>query len=369
VRQPDNEVIGEPSNTIGIEVAVLDASGVIVAINGPWSDFCEANDGIPALTGIGVNYLDICRKAGDDPGATEVAVAIRAALAGDVPSAHRVQIACHSPQEKRWFDVFVSSRTDAEGITIGATVMLTQIPEPRIGDPDKSHILAREILEACPDAVLMANEHGVIEWANRPAERLFGYDRSVLLGRPIDSLLPGRPGEQPSSSMQLRAVRSDRSEIPVEVGLSLQDVGGKTRIIAAVRDVTERLRAQECHQRIDRCIDGASDAILVFDENSFRLLHANGGAEKMFGYRRSELIGSMSPSDIAPELRVGAVASALGALREAPEQHVRLVSTGRTKTGSEFRIEIQIDWPAPTTPNASRPVVAVIRDLSERDST
>ncbi len=368
MRHPDNEVTAQSASAIDIEVAVLDAAGAIVAVNGPWSDFCAANDGDPSLTGIGVNYLEVCRKAGDDPGAIEVADAIRAALVGDVPSAHRVQIACHSPQEKRWFDVIVSSRTDGGGATIGATVMLTQVPEPPTDVADKNHTLAKEILEACPDALLMADEHGLIESTNRPAERLFGCDRSALLGRAIDTLLPGRFTDQPSSSMQLHAVRADGSEIPVEVGLSLQQVAGETRLIAAVRDITERLRAEDHRHLIDRSIDRASDAILVVDENSFRLLHVNSGAVEMFGYQCSELVGSMSPTDLAPELGVCAFASALGSLREAPDQHVRLVTTGLTKSGSEFPIEAQIDWPAPTTPNASRPVVAVIRDLTERDS-
>jgi PAS domain S-box-containing protein len=366
VRHCDNEVIGDSTTTIDIEVAVLDASGLIVAINGPWSDFCEANGGNPALTGVGVNYLEVCQKAGNDPGATEVADAIRASLAGDVPSAHRVQIACHSPLEQRWFDVFVSTRTNGEGITIGATVMLTKILEPHSGVPDKNHTLAQEMLEACPDALLMADQHGIIESTNGPAERLFGYDRSALLGQPIDRLLPGRLTEQPSGSMQLRAVRSDRSEIPVEVGLSLQLVGGETRLIAAVRNITERLRAEERHNRIDRCIDGASDAILVFDESSFKLVHANSGAAEMFGYSRSEMVGSMSPTDFAPELGVCAIAGSLGTLRDAPDQHVRIVTTGLDRAGSEFPIEVQINWPAPTTPNAARLVVAVIRDQTDR---
>ncbi len=366
VRHPDYEVTATSASAIDIEVAVLDSAGVIVAVNGPWSDFCAANDGDPSLTGIGVNYLEVCRKAGDDPGAIEVADAIRTALVGDVPSAHRVQIACHSPQEKRWFDVIVSSRSDGRGTSIGATVLLTQVPEPRTEMADKNHTLAREILEACPDALLMADEQGLIESTNLPAERLFGCDRSALLGRAIDTLLPGRSTEQPSASMQLHAVRADGSEIPVEVGLSLQRVGGETRLIAAVRDITERLRAEDRRQLIDRCIDRASDAILVIDENSFRLLHANSGAVDMFGYRSSELVGSMSPTDLAPELGVSALASALGSLREAPDQHVRLVTTGLRRSGAELPIEVQIDWPAPTTPNASRPVVAVIRDLTER---
>lgn len=357
-----------PVGSLGIEVAVLDLDGVIEAVNGPWTDFCEANDGNPAKTGVGVSYLEVCRAAGNEPGAQEVASAIRSALAGEVPSADRIHIACHAPDQKRWFDVLVSSRIDEAGTIVGATVMLAQVPETPIDLIDTDHTLAREILEACPDALLVADDEGVIESVNRPAERLFGCDRAELLGRTIDTVLSGQLLEPASPDTTLRAVRADGWEIPVEVGLSLQDVKGRPRLIAAIRDISERLRSQQRTQLIHRCIDGASDAILVFDEHSFRFLHANSGAVDMFGYDRSELVDIMSPTDLATELPFAEFVSALGSLREAPEEHVRLTTRARAKDGREFSVEMKLDWPAPASPNAPRPVVAVIRDLGRADA-
>lgn len=364
MHDPENELTTGQMSNAGIEVAVLDAEGLIVAVNGPWTDFCEANDGNPTLTGVGVNYLDVCRKAGDEPGATEVADAIMAALSSGGASADRVLITCHSPDERRWFDVLVSSRTDGAGRIIGATVMLTQVPEPRTDVVETDHALAREILEAYPDALLIADQHGVIESVNRPAERLFGSDRESLLGRSLDTLLSGPLLEEASTGVALRAIRADGYEVPVEVGLSLQDVGGEPRLIAAVRDVTERLREEQQARLIARCIDHLSDAILIFDENSLRFVHANGGAVSMFGYRRAELVDAMSLSDLAPELSFSEIVGSLAALRDAPDQRVRLMTSGRTKAGSRLPIQIQIDWPAATGPNAPRPVVAVVRDLT-----
>ncbi len=232
-------------------------------------------------------------------------------------------------------------------------------------DVEIDHALARETLDACPDAILTADEQGVIEWANGPAERLFGCERAQLIGRTIDALLPGRTRELTSRRQQLHALRSDGSEIPVEIGLSLHDLGGATHIIASVRDISERIRAEQRVRLIDRCIDAASDAILVFDENNLRLLHANRGAVRMFGYETSELLGSMSPTDLFPEFGLCQFATALGPLREAPDQHIRMVTTGRAKSGAELPVEIQVDWPAPIRPNGARPVLAVIRLLTE----
>lgn len=365
MHHPETGATAGPIGSLGVEVAVLDAHGVIVAVNGPWTDFCEANDGNPARTGVGVNYLEVCRKAGDEPGAREVAAAIRAALAGGVPTADRIHIACHAPHEQRWFDVLVSSRADEAGDIIGATVMLARVPEPRVDLTELDSHLALEILEACPDALLVADEDGVIESVNRPAERLFGCGRDELLGRTIDTLLSGQLLDPATSGVQLRAVRADGWEIPVEVGLSLQDVRGEPRLIAAVRDISERLRAEQRTRLIHRCIDAVSDAILVFDEHSLRFLHANSGAVEMFGYQPSELVDTMSPTDLATELPFDELAAALGALREAPEDSVRFSTSARAKDGSLFTVEIQLNWPAPSSPNAPRPVVAVIRNRRE----
>lgn len=357
------EASTEPTGSVGIEVAVLDNRGVIVAVNGPWTNFCEENDGNPARTGVGMDYLEVCRRAGDEPGAGEVADAIRAALAGDGPSADRIQISCHAPHEERWFDVLISSRTDEAGNVIGATVMLARVPDAPTDLIETDHTLAIEILEACPDALLVADDDGLIEWVNRSAERLFGCSRAELLGRTISTVLSGRLLDTTSNSVQLRAVRTDGWEIPVEVGLSMQDVKGETRLIAAVRDISERLRAEQRTQLIHRSIDATSDAILVFDEDSFRFLHANTGAIDMFGYRRSELVTNMSLMDLTTDLPFAELASAVGSMREKPDEPVRLATSAQAKDKSQFAVEIRLNWPAPASPNAPRPVVAVIRDL------
>ncbi len=366
MQHPENGQATRSTDNTGIEVAVLDAQGVIVAVNGPWTDFCEANDGNPALTGVGADYLKVCDQADGEPSARAVADAIRAALSGDGPIADRIQIACHAPHQKRWFDVLVTSRSDDTGTATGATVMLVQVPERRTDPVESEQGLAREILEACPDALLMADEHGVIQSINRPAEQLFGADRAELLGRTLDTLLSDPLTDPTTSGTELRAIRTDGSEIPVEIGLSLQNVDGEERIIAAIRNITERVRADQRSRMIQRCIDGTSDAILVFDEHSLRFLYVNKGAVAIFGYNPTELIDRMSIKDLTVDLSLEQLTAPLGTLRDSPRQHTRLTTDGRSKTGSLFPIEIQLNWPLADGPNAPRPVAAIVRDLSDR---
>jgi signal transduction histidine kinase len=92
-------------NALLAEVAVIDREGTIVLTNEGWSRFANNNAADKRLTsGVGLNYLDVCRRAcGDGSGsAKEVLEGVE-----DVLNGKRQQFCaeypCHSPTERRWF--------------------------------------------------------------------------------------------------------------------------------------------------------------------------------------------------------------------------------------------------------------------------
>lgn len=116
----------------------------------------------------------------------------------------------------------------------------------------------RMVFEAAPDALLIVDEEGVIRDVNEQAVQLLGYDRDELVGCVVERVVPREarsrhrahraaymdaPEARPMGiGLELRALRKDGREVPVEISLSPCKTPQGPLVIAAVRDVSERRR-------------------------------------------------------------------------------------------------------------------------------
>ena len=120
--------------------------------------------------------------------------------------------------------------------------------------------LAQSALDAAPDAMLIVDGAGVVQFANRQVSVLFGYEHEEIIGNAIEQMLPERfrphhvghrdrymaaAHTRPMGhGLELFARRRDGSEFPVEISLSPIEGKGGRLIAAAIRDVTERKRGE-----------------------------------------------------------------------------------------------------------------------------
>jgi protein-histidine pros-kinase len=103
------------------------------------------------------------------------------------------------------------------------------------------------LLEAAPDAVIVV-DGGRINLVNARTESLFGYARDELLGQPVQILVPERFRTTPQAQLvegERFGLHKDGRELPVEISLRQVDPPDGSRIIAAVRDLTERRRLEQ----------------------------------------------------------------------------------------------------------------------------
>ncbi len=118
-----------------------------------------------------------------------------------------------------------------------------------------------QLLEAAPDAIVLVDTDGDIVLVNQQTESLFGWDREELLGEPVETLVPlplreehvgyrdaymADPESRPMGlNLELYGLHKDGSEIPVEIGLAPLVTEDGMRVMAAVRDMTERAQIKE----------------------------------------------------------------------------------------------------------------------------
>jgi PAS domain S-box-containing protein len=153
---------------------------------------------------------------------------------------------------------------DEAGRIIGASKISRDISETKRLMEQEQRAVAQtraekrfhKLLEAAPDAILEVDQSGKILVVNEAAERIFGYSRDELLELTVEALVPAaargnhiqhrasyttHPQTRPmGSGLELKAQRKDGSLFPVEISLSPNRDDAGLRVIALVRDITQR---------------------------------------------------------------------------------------------------------------------------------
>jgi len=223
----------------------------------------------------------------------------------------------------------------------------------------------RGLLDAAPDAVVLADEAGMIVLVNSQTEELFGHERKALVGQPIETLLPGYLREAETRAMgaglDLVCHRRDGSEFPVEISLSAMEAEEGRLVIAFVRDITERQRGESAALELAAIVASSSDAI-VSESLDHRALTWNGGAEKLYGYTAEEMAGR-SMSILVPPGQLDELPAILERFKGGEQWIDQFETTRVRKDGSRIEVSIKIS-PIRDASDTIVGLASIARDLT-----
>ncbi|HEX2204078.1 MAG TPA: PAS domain S-box protein [Longimicrobium sp.] len=251
--------------------------------------------------------------------------------------------------------------------------------------PARADTLSRQLVDALRDeAVFALDPAGRVASWNEGARAITGYAAEEAMGRhfsvffPAEEVSLGMPERELRRAVQAGRTESEGWRVRKDgtrfwahtMAAALHDEEGRhTGFAKVIRDITERIRAEEMlrlsEARFSGIISIATDAIVSVDEGQ-RIVLFNQGAERIFGWAEAEIRG-LPLSTLLPERVHDRHEAHLRHFAAAPVVAKRMGERqeifGRRKDGSEFPAEASISR---LEVGGQRFFTAVLRDITER---
>jgi diguanylate cyclase (GGDEF)-like protein/PAS domain S-box-containing protein len=183
LREDDSARNADILDALPANVALLDADGLILAVNNAWRVYADENGYAAGGDGLATNYLAVCNRAhGPDQASARMAAAgIRAVVAGTVPT-YAQAYPCHSPGRLQWFQLLV---TPLEGMRPGGVVVMhVDITSQQLAEGESAELQRRfaDLMKNMGLASVMLDTQGRITFCNDHLLRLTGWTSEDTIG-------------------------------------------------------------------------------------------------------------------------------------------------------------------------------------------
>ncbi len=218
----------------------------------------------------------------------------------------------------------------------------------------------RNLIEHNPDAILMLNAEGNIEFANPSAEALLGQTAMQLQGMPFG--LPATMGER--TRIKVLFGNDDKVKDLRSAELRLVNIGSADgpKLVAFLHDITEREKAEKFTARMGRILEHSWNEIYIFSADTLRFLDVSTGARQHLGYSLDEL-RQMTIMDIHPHFNREQLELLFKPLHTGQEQEIYFETEQRRKDDTFYPVEVSLQLSSKEYP----PVfIAIVQDISER---
>jgi PAS domain S-box-containing protein len=174
--------------------------------------------------------------------------------------------------------------------TVAMLATLTAVMAVTVRDLDRAELAGRvfqdELLEAeqrfrrvtdaATDAIVSADNDGVLRSWNRGAERMFGWRAEEVVGGPLTVIIPQRlrarhekglarvrqtgHSQLAGSVVELVGLRRDGTEFPVELSIGMWEATQGPRFSGVLRDITSRKQAEQALEEAKQAAEQANQA-------------------------------------------------------------------------------------------------------------
>jgi PAS domain S-box-containing protein len=325
---------GVALDNLPAQVAIIDESGIVVAVNRAWQEFTATNCGAAGATD-GDNYLRACEGATGD-GAREAvhfAEGIRSVLSGRSQE-FTMDYPCHATGERRWFVGWVVPLP--AGDARWAVITHEDITEHKLAEEQllRSEARNKAMLEALPDMMFLISRDGeYLDFRTRDEGKLY-VEPEEFVGRNLREIMPPELAEPMLDSIA-RALDTGETQL-IEYSLPMPEgvldfearlvASGPEEILSVVRDVTERKRVErklrESEERFRLLAESAHDVIFRYGlDPALGYEYVSPSVETLIGYTPEEFYAdpNLAISLIHPEDR-----PLVEAIMEEPESPLLL---------------------------------------------